>query len=100
VVAGNPRRRTGIATALGEAGRPYLHRAHQHHRNAAIGLRPAGDDRRDRALVTDLVLGHAVAVDHLDATQVAQLPHASRRACHIDVLVNDIWAPSCSKADY
>ena len=57
------------------------------------GVRPARDDRGDRELVTPPAAhGIAVAVDHLEPTQVqALVERIDAEQGQLDILVNDIW---------
>jgi NAD(P)-dependent dehydrogenase (short-subunit alcohol dehydrogenase family) len=84
----------GIAAALGEAGATVVCTG----RSSRTGALRSDYDRAETIeetaeLVTHLGgTGIALAVDHLDAAQVARLAERLRSDHgHIDVLVNDIW---------
>jgi NAD(P)-dependent dehydrogenase (short-subunit alcohol dehydrogenase family) len=84
----------GIAAALGEAGATVICTG----RSSRAGTLRSDYDRTETIeetaeLVTHLGgTGIAVAVDHLDTTQVRALAQQIRNDHgHIDVLVNDIW---------
>ncbi len=95
VVAGSTRGAgRGIAAALGEAGATVFCTG----RSSRSRVLRSDYDRPETIeetaeLVTSLGgNGIAVAVDHLDAIQVARLADQIRDAHgHIDILVNDIW---------
>src|SRR6266516_4405826 len=91
----------GIATALGEAGATVVCTG----RSSRTGSTQSDYDRAETIeetaeLVTDLGgTGVAAVVDHLDPHEVKNFADDIRREHgHIDVLVNDIWAPRCSRA--
>jgi len=84
----------GIAAALGEAGATVYCTG----RTSRTGTLRSDYDRAETIeetaeLVSDLGgVGHAVAVDHLDRTQVAALAQRiGAEHGRIDVLVDDIW---------
>ncbi|MEY2460313.1 MAG: hypothetical protein QOG30_2143 [Acidimicrobiaceae bacterium] len=84
----------GIAAALGEAGATVVCTGRSSSTGALRSDYARAETIEETAqLVTDLGgIGHAVAVDHLDAGQVKDLARTIRADHgHIDLLVNDIW---------
>jgi NAD(P)-dependent dehydrogenase (short-subunit alcohol dehydrogenase family) len=82
----------GIALALGEAGATVICTGRTTKTKRSEYDR-AETIEETAELVTKLGgVGHAIAVDHLESAQVAQLAaRVKREHGHIDVLVNDIW---------
>jgi NAD(P)-dependent dehydrogenase (short-subunit alcohol dehydrogenase family) len=88
----------GIAAALGEAGATVVCTGRSTRTSRSEYDRPETIEETAE-LVTSLG-GHgvALAVDHLDPSQVAQLAdHLRSDYGHIDVLVNDIWGAELLK---
>ena len=90
----------GIAAALGEAGATVICTG----RSSSVQPLPSDYDRPETIeetaeLVTELGgVGIPIAVDHLDADQVAALAQRIRRDHgRLDILVNDIWGAETLK---
>src|SRR5688572_22366294 len=88
----------GIAAALGEAGATVVCTGRTT-RSARSEYGRAETIEETAELVTQLGgKGIAIAVDHLEPAQVAQLAERIRAEHgHIDVLVNDIWGAELLK---
>jgi NAD(P)-dependent dehydrogenase (short-subunit alcohol dehydrogenase family) len=84
----------GIAAALGEAGATVICTGRSSRSRVLQSDYDRPETIEDTAELVTSLGGHgtAVAVDHLDISQVARLADQIREAHgHIDILVNDIW---------